>query len=938
MLFFAALLTASIASAQANASLNLITLNSGQVNVGSVVDVQVTIGNTGPTASIGINRVRAVISIPSICTALPNVEQTGLPAGWTITNNSGNTITVCNGSDVIGVGVQRQVFIKIRGVSAGGPSTINGSLLFSNGTSCTLPGTLAGDNNADNTGTTSVTVNAVAPCTLGVSATAGTITCNGGTTTITATATNATGAVQYSLNGGTFQSANTFTVTAGTYTITAREVTNNSCTATTSPVIIADPPQLPAPVISIVQPSCTVSTGTITVTSSTAGLTFSLDGGTYTAYPADGYTVTPGPHTLTYQNAGGCISAAADADIDAGATAPSAPTLNAVHPTCTVATGTITITSSAAGLTFSLDGGSFVAYPVGGYIVAAGAHAIIAQNVAGCTSSASAIIVNPQPPVPAAPAIGTITQPSCAVSTGSVELTGLPAGNWTINPGAITGSTTTFIINDLDPGIYSYTATNAVGCTSPASVNIVVDNVPGAPGAPAVTLTQPTCTVATGNITITSVTTGLTFSLDGTNYAVYPAGGYNVPTGSYTITAQNASGCISAFTHVTVDPQPATPATPTVDVTHPTCLLPGGNITVTSSTTGLLFSLDGGAYAAYPAGGYDVAPGAHTVIARNGSNCPSPAANVTINPLPASPTVSVNAGTISCFNGFSAVTVTATSGTAPYEYAVNAFPYEPFNTYSLQASTYTFRVRDANGCVGSSDVTIDQPAAIVATSSAETPLPCSTTTSFTVTTSGGVAPLQFSLNGGAFQPTNTFSVGGGSHVVTVKDANNCTVQTAPVIVAIPGSINISVTAARITRCGGTSQVVVTATGGTPPYASGTGTFTKGAGTWSFAVTDAAGCTGSKEIFIEPPGCMELLVYPNPGRTGNITINHSIAAAGSTMQVFEINGALVMNKQVPPDAFLTTLDINKLAAGTYMIVFLNGSERNERKATLFVKSN
>ena len=46
---------------------------------------------------------------------------------------------------------------------------------------------------------------------------------------------------------------------------------------------------------------------------------------------------------------------------------PAAPTLNAVDPTCTVATGTITVTSATAGLTFSLDGGAFGPYPAGGY-------------------------------------------------------------------------------------------------------------------------------------------------------------------------------------------------------------------------------------------------------------------------------------------------------------------------------------------------------------------------------------------------------------------------------------------------------------------------------------------------------------------------------------------------------------------------------------------
>ena len=162
ILFLVSVLAISRASGQANATLNILTSNSGMVNLGETVDIQVTVGNTGPVSSIGANKVRSQISIPTaIASALATVDQTGLPAGWTITVNTGGAITVCNGSDVIPVGAQRQVFIKVHGTGIGGPSTVNGALLFSNGASCTIPGTLAGDNAADNTSTSSIQVVAI---------------------------------------------------------------------------------------------------------------------------------------------------------------------------------------------------------------------------------------------------------------------------------------------------------------------------------------------------------------------------------------------------------------------------------------------------------------------------------------------------------------------------------------------------------------------------------------------------------------------------------------------------------------------------------------------------------------------------------------------------------------------------------------------------------
>ena len=69
---------------------------------------------------------------------------------------------------------------------------------------------------------------------------------------------------------------------------------------------------------------------------------------------------------------------------------------------------------------------------------------------------------------PTAPVIGTITQPNCTVSTGSVPLSGLPTPNdWTItiSPGGATqsgnGATTT--INNLSSGTYTFKVTNYAG-------------------------------------------------------------------------------------------------------------------------------------------------------------------------------------------------------------------------------------------------------------------------------------------------------------------------------------------------------------------------------------------------------------------------------------------------------------------------------------------
>jgi hypothetical protein len=136
------------------------------------------------------------------------------------------------------------------------------------------------------TATTSVTINDPAACIItGVTAIAGTITCNGGTTTLTAVASPA-GTYQYSLNGGAFQASGSFAgVAAGAYTIVAREAGNTVCTATATGTI-TQPTAVTATAAVTTAIAVPGGTGTITVTGA---------GGT----GAKTYVITSGPTVNT---------------------------------------------------------------------------------------------------------------------------------------------------------------------------------------------------------------------------------------------------------------------------------------------------------------------------------------------------------------------------------------------------------------------------------------------------------------------------------------------------------------------------------------------------------------------------------------------------------------------------------------------------------------
>src|SRR5207249_1578597 len=139
----------------------------------------------------------------------------------------------------------------------------------------------------------------------------------------------------------------------------------------------------------------------------------------------------------------------------------------------------------------------------------------------------------------------------------------------------------------------------------------------------------------------------------------------------------------------------------------------------------------------------------------------------------------------------------------------------------------------------------------------------------TVGASGGTAP---------YTGTGTFSHAAGSYSYTVTDADGCTSTTTGTI-GEPAKLVASSSTTTILCNGGNSTVTVSATGGTAPY-TGTGPFTKSAGTYSFTVTDANGCTASTSVTIGQPTAVTINsistnnVACKGASTGSITVNSS----------------------------------------------------------------
>ena len=170
----------------------------------------------------------------------------------------------------------------------------------------------------------------------------------------------------------------------------------------------------------------------------------------------------------------------------------------------------------------------------------------------------------------AKPIIGTITQATCASSLASVELSGLPSGTWTINPGNITGNTNTTVITGLVPGMtYNYSVTNFLGCKSLASADVTILDYICAENDTPITInglmggTSSTVFAndkingilflpADVSISTTTLPAGITFNLNGT-ITVAP----NTSTGTHLITytickSTNSSVCDSATVEIII--------------------------------------------------------------------------------------------------------------------------------------------------------------------------------------------------------------------------------------------------------------------------------------------------------------------------------------------------------------------------------------------------
>ncbi len=381
---------------------------------------------------------------------------------------------------------------------------------------------------------------------------------------------------------------------------------------------------------------------------------------------------------------------------------PTIPVTLVTQPTCSVATGTITVTVQNVSDMYSFDNGvSFQASNIKSGLVA-GSYNVIIKSIGGCSSAVSSATINALPTTPTTPIVGTVTQPTCSLATGSIVLSGLPSGSWKINPGAISGSTISTTISGLVAGTYNFTVTNSVGCNSAASTSVFINSQPNAPTIPVISVTQQTCSVATGTITVTVQNASDSYSFD--NGVTYQASNIKsgLVAGNYNVIIKSIGGCSSVVSPATINALPTTPATPIVGtVTQPTCSLATGSIVLSGLPSGSWKINPGnitGSTTSSTISGLTAATYNFTVT--NSTGCNSAAsASVVINSQPTTPTIPITSVTQpSCSVATGTITVTVQNASDSYSFD-NGVSFQASNIKSgLVAGSYNVIIKSIGGC------------------------------------------------------------------------------------------------------------------------------------------------------------------------------------------------------------------------------------------------
>jgi hypothetical protein len=255
-------------------------------------------------------------------------------------------------------------------------------------------------------------------------------------------------------------------------------------------------------------------------------------------------------------------------------------------------------------------------------------------------------------------------------------------------------------------------------------------------------------------------------------------------------------------------------------------------------------------------------PGTYTVKVTDSAGCFLTQNVVAINTPSYISAVPFSASAVDVCLG---TTINFTAGSPAQTVTGYKWNFGDFTTTTVQNPSKTFttggtyqvtlQYLDSGGCPATVSKTIR--ISDISRSIASTNVQCFGTGdgSITITASGGVQPLQYSIdNGTSYASSGVFAnLAPGTYQVKVKDSINCTTNATAVTITQPSAVLAQTNTPTGTSCQGTSDgsIVFSATGGTTPYnysinngilfVTGNSFQNLTSGTYNLVVRDARNC-------------------------------------------------------------------------------------------------
>ncbi len=184
------------------------------------------------------------------------------------------------------------------------------------------------------------------------------------------------------------------------------------------------------------------------------------------------------------------------------------------------------------------------------------------------------------------------------------------------------------------------------------------------------------------------------------------SGIYTADTHQYRCLLTNCGGLYSDSTTIANIIVFKIPDSPVISVTHPSCILGTGSITITSPTgTGFSYSIDGINYSNTTGIFSSVTPGLYNIVVKDSNNCISDSVSDTINNQPNSPSKPIIVITEPDCNNAKAI-ITVTSDTIGLSFSNDGVNYANtsgiFNDIAAN-SIYSITSKNVSGCISAAD-------------------------------------------------------------------------------------------------------------------------------------------------------------------------------------------------------------------------------------------